>query len=238
MKRIVNVIGMMLAVNLALAAGGVGWMVASGHLTRSRMAGVRQVLFPPPATRPAAATTRPMDMPAPTDPTVRLAMLAARAAGRPGVDPTAAVQQVQDWSLADLDDRRRALLDLQQQVMLAQQQVDRDRQAVDRDRRQFAADRDRAAAAAADKGFQDSLAMVATLPPRQVKSLFATMPDDQVQRYLQAMDPAQATKVMKEFKLPADVQRLQRVLDRIRTAGPATQPSPPAATASLPTDGR
>ena len=48
MKRIWNVLVVMLATNFVLAAGGVGWMARSGHLTRARLAEVRKVLFPPP----------------------------------------------------------------------------------------------------------------------------------------------------------------------------------------------
>ena len=73
------------------------------------------------------------------------------------------------------------------------------------------------------------MALYKTLPPRQVKAIFTTLPDDAVQQYLQAMDAKQATKVMKEFKTPADVARLQRVLERIRStpaaATAATQPT-------------
>ena len=127
---------------------------------------------------------------------------------------------------------------MQQQVELAQQQVRRDREAVERDRAAMAADRDRAAAAGADKGFQDTLAMYGTLPPRQVKAIFATLPDDAVQRYLQGMEPRQAAKVMKEFKSPADAERLKRVLENIRQShAAATQPSPEAAATPVP-DGR
>ena len=146
-------------------------------------------------------------------------------------------QQEQDVALVDADSRARQLHDLQVQVELAKQQLDRDRQAVTNDRDRFSADRDRESAASADKGFQDSLALYRTLPAKQVKAIFAGLSDDAVQRYLQAMDAKQATKVMKEFKSPADVDRLERVLERIRLAKAATtQPSPDATAATA--DGR
>ena len=234
MKRILNTIVLTMAVNFAAAAGGIGWLASSGHLTKPRMAEIRRVLFPPPATQPSMPAAQPTTA-APTDAASQLSRFVARAAGRRSTDgdPTdrpVALQQVQDVTAADLDERRRGLLDLQQQVALAQGQLTRDREAVARDRQALAAERDKDAAAGADKGFQDSLALYRTLPPRQVKAIFATLPDDAVQRYLQAMDARQAAKVMKEYKSPPDVERLQRVLERIRQAPAA--PTQPAADAT------
>jgi len=237
MKRIWNVVVLTLAMNFALAAGGVGWLGATGHLTKQRMAEVRRTLFPPPATRPAGPSTRP-GVTADADPTGRLGAILARAAGRPAGDRLEAVREAQDIDLAELDRGQREADDVRRQAELAEAQARADHDAVERDRRAMAAQRAQAAAAETDKGFQDSLALYATLPPRQVKAIFASLPDETMQRYLQAMDPQQAGKIMKEFKSPADVQRLQQVLERIRQAPPAAAVPPPAdpnATAAVPT---
>jgi hypothetical protein len=45
-------------------------------------------------------------------------------------------------------------------------------------------------------------------------------------RYLEAMPPRTAARIMKEFKTPDEVNRIHRVMERMRLA--ATQPSPPA----------
>jgi hypothetical protein len=238
MKRILNVVVLMLAVNFAAVAGGIGWLASTGHLTKERMAEVRKVLFPPPATQPAtAAPATPAPPPGPDE---RLGDLAARVAAMAPADRVLAVQQAHDATLAELDDRRRELVDLRAQVELARQQVASAREAVAQQQATLAAEQNRRATADADKGFQDSLALYKSLPPKQVKDIFATLPDETVQRYLQAMDGRQSAKVMKEYKSPADVARLQRVLERIRAAG-TTQPAPTdaaaapdAATASVP----
>ena len=239
MKRILNVLAVTLAMNFALAAGGVGWLAASGHLTRSRMADVRHVLFPPPATQPATQPSAADAQPAQADPVTRLGALLAKAAGRSPGERVLAVQEAQDTELAELDRRRRDIADVRRQADLAEAKATADRDAVTRARQALSADRDRQAAAAADKGFQDSLALYQTLPAKQVKAIFLTLPDDTVQRYLQAMDAGQAGKIMKEYKSPADVDRLQRVLEKIRlarAADPATA-TDPNATAAVP-DGR
>ncbi len=233
MKRILNVVVMTLAMNFALAAGGVGWLAASGHLTRARIADVRNVLFPPPATQPSGPTTQPTASDEPTDAVGRLGAMVASAAGRAPGEQLEAVQLAEDAQLAELDRRRREMLDVRHQAELAQSQATADHDAVLRDRQSLVAQRDQQAVTAADKGFQESLQLYQTLPARQVKEIFAALPDDTVQQYLQAMDARQAGKIMKEFKSPADVARLQQVLEKIRQAR-ANAPTDPTATAALP----
>ena len=230
MKRIWNVVVLTLAMNFAMAAAGVGWLAASGHLTRQRMADVRQVLFPP-ATRPAAAaaatTTQPTSggtLAADADPVDRLGALLAKAAGRPPGGRLEAAQEVQEVDLAELDRRRREAADVRRQAELAESQAKADHDAVDRERQAFTAQRDQQAAAAADKGFQDSLELYRTLPAKQVKAIFLSLPDETVQRYFQAMDPREAGKIMKEYKSPAEAQRLEVVLEKIRQAPAAATP--------------
>jgi len=235
MKRILNVVVLTLAMNFALAAGGVGWLAATGHLTRQRMADVRKTLFPPPATQPAPMAAPSAADAVADDPVSRLGSLLAKAAGRPPGERLEAVQAAQDIDLAELDRRQREAADVRRQADLAESQAKADRDAVERDRQALTAQHDQEVAAAADKGFQDSLTLYGTLPPRQVKAIFASLPDDTVQRYLQAMDPQQAGKIMKEFKSPAEVQRLQQVLEKIRQAPAAVPPADPNATAALPT---
>ncbi len=234
MKRIWNAAVLTLALNFVVAAAGVGWLASSGHLTRGRMAGVRRVLFPPPATRPSEPTARPAAADAPDDPVTRLGALVARAAALPPGERIVAVQQAQEMQAAELDRRRRDLQDLRSQVELAESQATTDRDAVVKDRQAWTAQQGQQASAAADKGFQDSLALYQTLPARQVKAIFTSLPDETVQRYLQAMDARQAGKIMKEYKSPEDVAKLERVLERIRqaraaTATAATDPNAPAA---------
>ena len=238
MKRILNVVVMTLAMNFALAATGVGWMAASGHLTRTRMADVRRVLFPRPTTQPAGPATQPAVAATPTDPATRLGAMLAKAAGRPPGERLEAVQQAEDVELAELDRRRREMTDVRRQAELAQARATTDHEAVVRDRQALSAQKDQQAVAAADKGFQESLELYQTLPPRQVKAIFASLPDDTVQQYLQAMDAKQAGKIMKEFKSPADTDRLQRVLEKIRQARATAAGTPPADPTAAVSDGR
>jgi len=49
-----------------------------------------------------------------------------------------------------------------------------------------------------------------------------TLNEDTVQQYLQAMDTRTATKIIKEFKTPAETAFIERVLERIRQAQAST----------------
>ena len=42
--------------------------------------------------------------------------------------------------------------------------------------------------------------------------------DDVVVRYLRAMEPRQAAKIIKEFKTPAEVQRVKLLMEQVRAA--------------------
>ena len=67
--------------------------------------------------------------------------------------------------------------------------------------------------------------MYATLQPRQVKSIFLGLDDVTVMNYLRALEPRAAGRIIKEFKTPEETARIERILERIRQAGPTTTPS-------------
>ncbi len=80
---------------------------------------------------------------------------------------------------------------------------------------------------ASDKGFQDSLELYTTMPPAQVKKIFMTLDDSAVQRYLEAMEPKPATKIIKEFKSPEELVRIQKILERMRLETPTADVAAP-----------
>ena len=56
------------------------------------------------------------------------------------------------------------------------------------------------------------------MPPKQVKQIFATLDDQTVVNFLQAMEPRTAAKIIKEFKTDDEVARMQKVLEKMRQA--------------------
>jgi Mg/Co/Ni transporter MgtE len=67
-----------------------------------------------------------------------------------------------------------------------------------------------------DTGFQEALALYQAMPARQVKTLFMTLDEDVVTRFLHAMQPRTATKIIKEFKAPDEHDRIQKILEKLR----------------------
>lgn len=214
MKKLFQVIVLLLAINFLAVAGGVGWLYRSGHLDRAKLLEVKKLLFPPPAVE--TPTTQPLDPT--TQPSLRLDELLARASGRPAGEQVEFIRQTFDVQVAQLDRRERELADLQRQVELAKQQAASDRAKLETEQKEVASKQVQATKQAGDKGFQDSLQLYSSMPAKQVKQVFLTLGDDVVQRYLESMEPRTASKIIREFKQPEELERIQRVLERMRQA--------------------
>lgn len=220
MKKIFNVIVLTLAMNFLALAGGIGWLYQSGRLDKERAAAIKEIIFP-------AATTAPTTQEAELDPenqphTIRLEELLAVKAGRSAEEQVNFIQNTFDAQMAMLDRRQRELNDLQKQIELAKQQAAVDRTKLQQDQSELLAQKEEAKRLAADKGFQDSLQLYGTMPPKQVKTIFMTLDDPTLMRYLQAMQPRQAGKIIKEFKSPEEIERIQKVLEKMRTSQQAS----------------
>ena len=221
MKKLFNIFVLTLAVNFVAVAAGVAYLYKDGRLDRQRVQAIKLVLYPPPPPAPVPST-QPAKGSA-SEPVLQLGELLAQKSGLSAAEQLEFIQQTFDARMAELDRRQREMTDLQRQVDLANGALARDRAALDAQRKQLSDREQLAATLAADKGFQDSLKLYQSMPAKQVKQVFMTMDDETVQRYLQAMEPRGATKIVREFKAPDEVQRIQRVLDRMR--GPATRPA-------------
>jgi flagellar motility protein MotE (MotC chaperone) len=221
MKKFLNVIAITLALNFLAAAGGVGWLVQSKHLDKDKFAAIREIVFPSsqPTTQISVASN------ASTQPVLRLEELLAHSAGRSASEQVDYIQHAFDQQMAQLDQRRRELLDLQHQVDLARDALTRDREKLSLGQKELSKAQQLQSKNETDKGFQDALTLYTSLPPKQVKDIFMGMKDDVVVQFLQAMEPRVATKILKEFKGP-DQARAATLLERLR------QPSSPTAAAS------
>jgi hypothetical protein len=216
-KRLINVLAMTLALNFLVVAGGVGWLWKGGKLDKEKVHAIREMVFPTTAPTTQAvgvelaggATTRPI---------LKLEELLEKQAGRPANEQVAYMQRAFDAQMAVMDRRHREMVDLQRQVDLAQQQLAKDRAALEGEKTVLATREDETARLQADKGFQDSLELYKSMQPKQVKEIFMNLDDGSVQRYLTAMETRAAGKIIKEFKTPAEIQRVQAVLEKIRQA--------------------
>lgn len=224
MKRLWNVLVLTLAMNFLAVAGGAGWLYQSGRLDRDRVTKVREILFPAPV--PAdAATTRPSSKSDPTtQPAFSLEAMLSKRGNLTAGQQVDFIRQTFDERMALLERREHELADLKSQIDMAQSQLTADRTALDSDRKKLTDEQDKARKLASDQGFQDSLNLYNSMPAKQVKSIFLTLSDDAVRQYLEAMTPRNAAKVIKEFKAPDEVDRIQRILEKMRKGEPATQP--------------
>lgn len=215
MRKILDVITWSLALNCLLIVGAVGFLAASGKLTRQNITAIKDVLFKAPVTQPTTQPAEEEDSPT-TQPALRLEELLSRQSGRSVSEQVEFIQSSFDAQMAQLDRRARELADLQKQVDLANQKLVQDRAELNAEKAQVAAQSDQAAKLANDKGFQDSLLLFNTMPAKSVKQIFATMDDATVVAYLQTMQPRTAAKIIKEFKSPEELARIQRVMDMMR----------------------
>ena len=222
MKKIWDVLVLTLAVNFLLTLGTAGWLVGTHRLDKKKFVEMKKLLLLTAAGAATQPSTQPTaDADATTRPSIRLDALLARASGRTAVDQVEYIRQNFDEQGAQLDRRARELSDLQQQVEIAKQQVLRDRAQLQQDQLALKTREDQDNKDATDKGFQDALELYNNMPPRQVKGVFMGLSDDVVTRYLQAMEPTRASKILKEFKTPEESDRLQKILEKIRLSGPA-----------------
>jgi flagellar motility protein MotE (MotC chaperone) len=225
LKKILNVIVLTLAMNFLLVVAGSAVLLKKSQMDRDKFAAVKKLLFETSQPATQAASTEPV---ASTEPADRLAELLAKASGRPAGEQVNFIRQAFDAEMAELDRKQRELDDLQRQIELARNQTKLDRAKVDQDRKDLADQKAQQDKLASDKGFQDSLELYNAMPAKQVKTIFMGLSDDVVMEYLRAMEPRNAGKIIKEFKLPEEIARIQKVQEKIRLSAAAPAPAVPA----------
>jgi hypothetical protein len=210
MKKLLTVIMATLALNFLFIAGSVGWLYSSGKLDREKVKAIKEVVFATtaPTTQLSGPTTKPLS---------KLEQLTAKKLGRTTVEQVQLTQQTHDTQAAELDRRKRELEDLQKQVDFAQRQVEKDRLELKLSREQFTKQTDLAKKEQTDKGFVDALALYSAMPAKQAKEVFLSLDDATIRRYLQAMEPRAASKIIKEFKSSEEVKRIQVVVEGMKT---------------------
>jgi hypothetical protein len=218
MKKLWNVFVLTLAINFVAVVCAVAYLYSDGRLDSVRVQAIKAILFPPPTTQPASSQPAD-DARRPGEPLLRLGELLEQKSGLSTSDQLSFLQQTFDARMAELDRRQREMADLQRQVDMANTTLARDRSALEAEKKELADREQLAAKLANDQGFQDSLALYKSMPAKQVKQVFLSMDDQTVQRFLQAMEPRGAAKIVREFKTPDELKRIQKILDTMRGAG-------------------
>jgi flagellar motility protein MotE (MotC chaperone) len=222
-KKFLNVFMLALAMNFLAVAGGVGYLVVTKKLDKDKIHAIKEIVFPP--AEAAAPATQPTTQPSTSTPILQLDQLLAAQAGRPAAEQVQNIQRTFDASMAQLERRQHEVEKLQAAVEFAQARLKADREAFEKQKGALEQREAESARLAADNGFQSSLEVYGTMKPKQVKDVFAGLSDDVVVRYLKAMEPARASKILKEFKTPAELQRVKVLMEQVRLAEASPAPA-------------
>ncbi len=217
-KKLISLVSAVLAINFLLAAGGVGYLVFTGKVDKEKVQQIRELILASdeaPATQPT--TQEAQDLP-PKTPMMRLDELLAVASGRPAAEKIATVQTAFDAQMAVLERRSREIEDQRRQLAQAKTDFEAQRKTLLTESEALRKQQEEQAKLAADKGFQDTLALYNSMPPKKTKDIFMSLEEDVVVRYLQAMEPRIAGGILKEFKTPDETSRAQGILEKMRLA--------------------
>ncbi len=226
-KKLTSVIVAVLALNFLLAAGGVGYLVATKKLDKAKVAAIREIIVgksDAAATQPSTTqpTTDAQDSP-PDTPMVRLERMLATASGRPAKEQVEASQAAFEQSAAVLDARLHELENQRKLIEQVRAEAQKERETLTQQQKALADQQQAQTKLAQDEGFQKALTLYKSMPAKRVKAMFGSLDDTTVVRYLQAMEPRQAANVLKEFKTPAETERAKALLEKVRQAQQAAK---------------
>jgi hypothetical protein len=248
MKKFGMLISMICIINVLMLLGLGGFLWGTGRLNKPKAQTIADMLrqpgnpeglrtkvyeiMAPPTTQ--AAQSRPTSGPATTTATSLTGLEPATAQER--IDY---LQKVLEAERLRLESEAQKLREEQELLVAKQNQLDLERKTLADQKKAY----EQMVAGATTKsdaaGFQKSMEIFDQLKPKQVKDLLMTMPADQIARYITAMEPDRAAKVVGEFKNTGEKDALKEALDRVRgvttasgTSAASTQPAGPSAVAA------
>jgi len=220
MKKLLTVIAWTLALNFMAAVGGVVFLYKSGKLDHDKVQQIKDLVFAP-ATQPVEVKTEEHDPT--TQPTLRLEQMLAKVSGRSASEQVEFIQNTFNAQMALLDRRFQDLQNQRRTVDQAKAQADKDREKLAAAQKKFDEAQKAQAKLQTDEGFQSTLEIYNTMPPKQVKSIFMTMSDQTILDYLKAMEPRTVAKITKEFKTPEEAERVAKIMDKMRQSQASTK---------------
>lgn len=238
MKKIMQFLTMLCILNLFMAAGLVGYLVATGRLDKEKGGAIvdllrhkgtpekfRETLFdildPVAATAPASqAATAPGN----------LADDGGPKSGASAQQRIAFARQMMEQERLALENEAQELRHRQELLLALQADVQVKLKKIEEAKKEAEPKAATAESKAREENFQKTLAVYDELKTRQIKDIFLKNNDpDLAASYLVAMDPSRAAKVIGEFKTPDEQQFVTLVLDRIRNRGTGSAIGNPAA---------
>jgi flagellar motility protein MotE (MotC chaperone) len=222
MKKLLTLIAWTLALNFLAAVAGVVFLYNSGKLNHDKVQQIKDLVFAP-ATQPAETKPESSDRDATTQPTLRLESMLAKVSGRSASEQVEFIQNTFNAQMAILDRRFQDLQNQRRTVDQAKAQADKDREKLAAAQKKFDEAQKAQAKLQTDEGFQATLEIYNTMPPKQVKSIFMTMSDQTMLDYLKAMEPRTVSKITKEFKTPEETERVAKIMEKMRQSQASTK---------------
>jgi flagellar motility protein MotE (MotC chaperone) len=243
MKKLGTLISTICIINLLMLVGLGGFLWGTGRLNKPKAQTIADMLRQPGS--PEGLRTKVYEIMA--SPTTQAAQSRptsgpATATSLTGLEPATAqeridyLQKVLEAERLRLESEAQKLREEQELLVAKQNQLDLERKTLADQKKAY----EQMVAGATTKsdatGFQKSMEIFDQLKPKQVKDLLMTMPADQIARYITAMEPDRAAKVVGEFKSTGEKDILKEALDRVRgvttapgTSAASTQPAGPSA---------
>lgn len=221
MRTLFTAIILVLIINVLGLAAMAGWLGATGRLSKDRLRDAVAVFsdtLEEEEKRKAEAEQAELEAQALAERAFRMEQVASGP-----VTPEARLA-----SLQVVDEKRRALLERQKvEAQALKRQLDTQQKLIEKriaelDQKQQAFDQAIATKIEAmqSEDFQEAIAMLEGIPPKQAKQVIQNWLTDgaqeQVVDYLSAMEERKAAKVLKEFKLPNEVAQAANLIEQIR----------------------
>jgi len=237
MKKLFSFIMMIFLLNLLAAAGIVGYLLATGRLDKPKALVISDLLRHPGT--PADLRTHVAEILVPHATTAPATGPASRPATALGDTPATAeeridfARQAMEQERLRLDAEKQNLRHEHELLERLQAKIDADRKKVEDDRKAFEQSVVQSATKGNQEAFARTLALYDELKPKQLKDLF--MPPaspEEVAKYLAAMEPERAAKIISEFKTDPEKQQIGLVLKRLRETGTDSASAPPTTPAA------
>jgi hypothetical protein len=253
MKKFATFISILCVINVLMLLGIVGYLWGTNRLNKPKVQTIADMIRQPGAPEGLRTKVYTIMAPAAGPATqTRPATTAAPATrdGLNGMEPATAqeridyVQKVLEEERLRLENEAQKVRQQQELLVQKQAQLDFERSSLADQKKAYEQSLAATTTQSDAAGFQKSLDLFAELKPKQIKDLLMAMPFDQVARYLAAMEPDRAAKIIGEFKSTDEKTLLNQALDKVRgvpaasgTRAASTLPAPTSVAAAAGTVG-
>jgi flagellar motility protein MotE (MotC chaperone) len=242
MRKLGTLISMVCIVNVLMLLGLGGYLWGTGRLNKPKAQTIADMLRQPGNPEGLRAKVYEIMVPATQGAQSRPTSGPASAAAPTGLEPASAqeridyLQKVLEAERLRLQSEAQKLREEQELLVAKQNLLDVERKTLADQKKAYEQMVAGATTKSDEAGFRKSMEIFDQLKPKQVKDLLIAMPADQIARYISAMDPDRAAKVVGEFKNTGEKDLINEALDRIRgvttapgTRAASTQPAGPSA---------